>query len=220
MINAILFDMDGVLIDTERLNLKFTIETAKDMGFDVTPEDALTQRSSVSEVSDKFFKSKYGEDFNFYAMRDERRRRIQIYIDENGLELNEGVNEVLDHVEKRNLKKAVVTSSDFDRAMVYIRMLGIEDRFDTIVSASMVELGKPNPDVYLYTAEIIGENPEDCIAVEDSPNGVRSAYSAGCKVAMYPDLTEPDEEMREMSSWVLDSIKDLIKIVDESLNKR
>lgn len=220
MINAILFDMDGVLIDTERLNLKFTIETAKDMGFDVTPEDALTQRSSVSEVSDKFFKSKYGEDFDFYAMRDERRRRIQIYIDENGLELNEGVNEVLDHVEKRNLKKAVVTSSDFDRAMVYIRMLGIEDRFDTIVSASMVELGKPNPDVYLYTAEIIGENPEDCIAVEDSPNGVRSAYSAGCKVAMYPDLTEPDEEMREMSSWVLDSIKDLIKIVDESLNKR
>lgn len=114
----------------------------------------------------------------------------------------------------------MVTSSDFDRAMVYIRMLGIEDRFDTIVSASMVELGKPNPDVYLYAAEIIGENPEDCIAVEDSPNGVRSAYSAGCKVAMYPDLTEPDEEMREMSSWVLDSIKDLIKIVDESLNKR
>lgn len=218
MIKAVLFDMDGVLIDTERLNLEYTIETAKDMGYDVSVEDALTQRSRIAEESDKFFKSRYGEDFDFYAMRDERRRRIQAHIDENGLKLNEGVKDVFDHIEKRNLKKAVVTSSNLDMAMNYIRMLDIEDRFDRIVSASMVELGKPHPDVYLYAANIIGERPEHCIAVEDSPNGVRSAYAAGCKVAVYPDLTEPDEEMRKMSSWVSNSMEDLIKILDGTFN--
>lgn len=211
--------MDGVLIDTERLNLKYTIETAKDMGYDVSIEDALTQRSRVAEESDRFFKSIYGEDFDFYAMRTERRRRIRLHIDENGLELNEGVEEVFEHIEKRNLKKAVVTSSDLDMAMNYIRMLDIEDRFDRIVSASMVERSKPHPDVYLYAADMVGVHPEQCIAVEDSPNGVRSAFSAGCKVAMYPDLSEPDEDMRKMSSWVLDSMEDLIGIIDESMSK-
>ncbi len=218
MINAILFDMDGVLIDTERLNLKYTIETAKDMGFDVSVEDALTQRSRAAEESEMFFKSRYGEDFDFYTMRDERRQRIRLHIDENGLELNDGVKEVFDHIDKRNLKKAVVTSSDLDMAMNYIRMLGIEDRFDRIVSASMVERGKPHPDVYLYAADAIDVHSEHCIAVEDSPNGVLSAYGAGCKVAMYPDLSEPDEEMRKMCSWVLDSMNDLIKIIDEMIN--
>ena len=188
---------------------------SKDMGYDVSVEDALTQRSRVAEESERFFKSRYGEDFDFYAMRKERRRRIRLHIDENGLELNEGVNEVFDHIEKRNLKKAVVTSSDLDMATNYIRMLGIEDRFDKIISASMVERGKPYPDVYLYAADTIEERPEHCIAVEDSPNGVHSAYSAGCRVAMYPDLSEPDEELRKMSSWVLESMEDLIGIIED-----
>lgn len=216
MIKAILFDMDGVLIDTERINLRFTIEAAKDFGFDLKPEDALKQRSTAPEESDRYYRSVYGEDFDFYAIRDERRRRMRDFIEENGLDLKEGVREVFEHLEKMNLKKAVVTSTQYDRAMNYIRMLGIENRFDAIVSASMVERGKPYPDVYLYAAEKINEKPENCIAVEDSPNGVRAAYGAGCKVAIFPDLTEPDEEMRNMGTWVLKSMESLIGILDES----
>ncbi|MGI6472716.1 MAG: HAD family hydrolase [Candidatus Methanomethylophilaceae archaeon] len=216
MIKAILFDMDGVLIDTERINLRFTIEAAKDFGFDLKPEDALKQRSTAPEESDRYYRSVYGEDFDFYAIRDERRRRMRDFIEENGLDLKEGVREVFEHLEKMNLKKAVVTSTQYDRAMNYIRMLGIENRFDAIVSASMVERGKPYPDVYLYATEKINEKPENCIAVEDSPNGVRAAYGAGCKVAIFPDLTEPDEEMRNMGTWVLKSMESLIGILDES----
>lgn len=219
MIKAILFDMDGVLIDTERINLRFTIEAAKDFGFDLKPEDALKQRSTAPEESDRYYRSVYGEDFDFYAIRDERRRRMRDFIEENGLDLKEGVREVFEHLEKMNLKKAVVTSTQYDRAMNYIRMLGIENRFDAIVSASMVERGKPYPDVYLYATEKINEKPENCIAVEDSPNGVRAAYGAGCKVAIFPDLTEPDEEMRNMGTWVLESMESLIGILDKSLEK-
>jgi len=211
--------MDGVLIDTERINLRFTIEAAKDFGFDLKPEDALKQRSTAPEESDRYYRSVYGEDFDFYAIRDERRRRMRDFIEENGLDLKEGVREVFEHLEKMNLKKAVVTSTQYDRAMNYIRMLGIENRFDAIVSASMVERGKPYPDVYLYAAEKINEKPENCIAVEDSPNGVRAAYGAGCKVAIFPDLTEPDEEMRNMGTWVLESMESLIGILDKSLEK-
>ena len=214
MIKAVLFDMDGVLIDTERINLRLTIETAKDFGFDLKPEDVLKQRSTVPEESDRYYRSVYGENFDFYAIRKERRRRMKIFIEDNGLDLKDGVNEVFEHLEKINLKKAVVTSTQYDRAMNYIKMLGIENRFDAIVSASMVERGKPYPDVYLYAADKIGEEPNNCVAVEDSLNGVRAAYGAGCKVAIFPDLTEPDEEMRKMGTWVLESMESLIGIVD------
>ena len=219
MVKAILFDMDGVLIDTERLNLEFMIEVAKEFGCTIDPDDILSLRSASQEECDIYYRSRYGEDFDFYAIRDERRKRIRQHIEENGLELKDGVEEVLDHADTKDLKKAVVTSTEYDRAMGYIRMLGIEDRFDTIVSASMVRNGKPDPDVYVYASGIIGERPWDCIAVEDSHNGVRSAYNAGCMVAVVPDLAEADEDMRNMGTWVLDSIDQLIGIMDELLRE-
>ncbi len=218
MVKAVLFDMDGVLIDTERLNLKLMIEASKEFGFDVDPADILSLRSTAPEECAAFYRSKYGDNFDFYEIREARRKTLREYIEKNGLCLKTGVKETLDFLKENNVKTAVVTSTQYDRAANYIKMLKIENMFDIIVSTSLVERGKPYPDVYQYAAEKIGEKPEDCIAVEDSPNGVRSAYDAGCRVVVIPDLTEANEDMRQMGTWILDSMEELIDIVDELIN--
>ena len=104
------------------------------------------------------------------------------------------MDEILDYLRAKNIKTAVATATDPERTRQYLTQIGIYDKFDQLVSATTVENGKPEPDVYLYACEQIGEKPGDCIAVEDSPNGILSAYRAGLSVVMVPDLAEPDEE--------------------------
>lgn len=216
MIRAALFDMDGVLIDTERLNLGFMIETCNEFGFDVKPEDILNMRSVDPDSCARFYRDTYGPDFDFFAIRDARRKKMREHIDANGLPVKKGAVELLDHLRHIGVKTAVVTSTQYDRAVNYMRMVGLEPKFDAIISASMVTRGKPEPDVYLFASDEIGEAPEDCIAIEDSPNGATSAYRAGCRVAFVPDLTAPDDHVRSMSSWVVESLDRLIPIVDSA----
>ena len=90
-------------------------------------------------------------------------------------------------------------------------MVGFKELFDEIISASMVKLGKPRPDVYLYACEKIGRKPEECMAVEDSPNGVNAAYQAGYHVTMVPDLTPADEEVKKMADHVVPDLRGLLE---------
>ena len=99
------------------------------------------------------------------------------------------------------------------RTKQYLTQIGIYDKFDQLVSATTVENGKPEPDVYLYACEQIGEKPKDCIAVEDSPNGILSAYRAGLSVVMVPDLAEPDEETAKLLYAKFDTLAGLKTII-------
>ena len=130
-----------------------------------------------------------------------------------GIEKKPGVDEILSYLAEKNMKRAVATATDPERTKQYLTQIGIYDKFDKIVSATTVENGKPQPDVYLYACEQIGEKPEDCIAVEDSPNGILSAYRAGLSVVMVPDLTEPDEETAKMLYARIDTVSGLKGIV-------
>ena len=90
--------------------------------------------------------------------------------------------------------------------------LGLVDYFDQLVCATMVEKGKPAPDVYLYAAEQVGKKPSEVYAVEDSPNGIMSAYNAGCKTIMIPDQTQPDAKLQKYIYKEFSSLKDLLTI--------
>ena len=219
MIKAVLFDMDGTLIDTERLNLEFMIESCRQFGFEVEPEDILSLRSSDPETCSRVYRDKYGDSFDFYQIRELRRNMMREHVEEVGLPVKAGAHELIDHLRSIGVKTAVVTSTQYDRAMNYMKIIGLDTKLDLLVSAHMVKNGKPAPDVYLYAAEIIGEAPEDCIAVEDSPTGVQSAYSAGCRVALVPDLTPPDEDMELRSDWIVETLADLIPVVDLELSQ-
>ena len=123
-----------------------------------------------------------------------------------GLEKKPGIDEILAFLHEKGIKAAVATATPIELTLQHLEKIGVRGQFDRIVSAKQVAHGKPAPDVYLYACEQIGEAPQDCIAVEDSPNGIKSAYAAGCKPVMVPDLTQPDEEILPMLYAVVDTL--------------
>jgi HAD superfamily hydrolase (TIGR01509 family) len=158
----------------------------------------------------------FGEDFDYYAIREVRRGLVAERIEKYGLEKKNGIDELLDYLNSNHIKTAVATATPIDRTLQHLSDIGIKDKFDKIVSAKQVAQGKPAPDVYLYACLQIGEKPEECIAIEDSPNGIKSAYAAGCKPIMVPDLTPPDDEIKPLLYGVCDSLKDVIGLLENN----
>lgn len=213
MIKAVIFDMDGILIDTEKWLNVYWQQAAKEAGFEVTREDGLAIRSLAGKYAGPYLRGIFGDSFDYEAIRERRKELMREHIAKYGIEKKPGVDEILSYLAEKNMKRAVATATDPERTKQYLTQIGIYDKFDKIVSATTVENGKPQPDVYLYACEQIGEKPEDCIAVEDSPNGILSAYRAGLSVVMVPDLTEPDEETAKMLYARIDTVSGLKGIV-------
>ena len=217
MISAVIFDMDGTLLDTEKLNLKFWCEAGAHYGFNLEASDILYIRSLDAKISQRFLEDKY-PGFDFYGVREERRRLMRNHVDTYGLELKPGVVDILAYLASTNLKIAVATATSPAHAKSYLEMLGIYHYFDEIVYTAMVQIGKPEPDVYQYACQCIGICPEECFAVEDSPNGVKSAAAAGCNVIFIPDLTPADDEIRSLITYEFSSLHDLKKQIMQCIS--
>ena len=213
MIKAVIFDMHGVLIDTEKWLNVYWQQAAREAGFAVTREHGLAIRSLASKFAGPYLQNIFGPDFDYEAIRARRKQLMKEHIEKNGIEKKPGVDEILDYLRAKKIKTAVATATDPERTRQYLTQIGIYDKFDQIVSATTVKNGKPEPDVYLYACEQIHEKPGDCIAVEDSPNGILSAYRAGLSVVMVPDLTEPDEETAKLLYAKFDTLAGLKTII-------
>lgn len=214
---AVIFDMDGTLIDTEKLNVRFWKEAGRSFGHEVTDEDVLFIRSLDGKLVRRYLEDRF-PGFDFDTVREKRRELMNSYVDEHGVQLKPGVKDILEFLKSKGVKTAVATASRRDHAERYLKMTGIFDYFTDIVYTSSVEHGKPSPDVYLLACDSIGERPEDCIAVEDSPNGIRSAHSAGCRTVFIPDLTGADEEIRS-KSMVFEDMYGLKEFLSGGLNR-
>ncbi|MBQ6786693.1 MAG: HAD family phosphatase [Lachnospiraceae bacterium] len=219
MIKAVIFDMDGVLIDTEKHYFSCWIQASKEAGFPFTKEQALSLRSCDAKIAEKRMKEIFGEEFDYYAIRERRRQLVKETLEQCGLEMKPEVEETLKLLREKGIKIAVATATPLDRTREHLTQLGIMELFDSIVSAKEVEHGKPAPDVYLYACEQIGEKPEHCIAVEDSPNGILSAYRAGLKPVMVPDLTQPDEELKLLLFGCVNSLSGVCHIIDNFVSE-
>lgn len=215
MIKAVIFDMDGVLIDTEKHYNVAWRQAAADFGFEFTMEHALMLRSCDPEVAEKMMQGIFGHSFDYYAIRERRREIVKERLQQYGLELKPGIDELMTYLHERDIKTAVATATPIELTIEHLTKLGIYDMFDKVVSAKQVTHGKPEPDVYLYACEQIDEEPQNCIAIEDSPNGIMSAYRAGCMPVMVPDLTEPDEELEKYLYGCADSLADVRKIIEQ-----
>ena len=207
---AVLFDMDGILIDTEKYLTVYKQKAMREAGYRLDLETAYKFRSCASVFAREQMKGIFGEDFPYDELRRRRQELMSDHIARFGIEKKPYVEETIKELKRRGYQTAVVTATAEDRAVRYLEMVGFKELFDEIISASMVKLGKPRPDVYLYACEKIGRKPEECMAVEDSPNGVNAAYQAGCHVTMVPDLTPADEEVKKMADHVVPDLRGLL----------
>lgn len=215
MICAVIFDMDGVLIDTEKHYNAAWCQAATEAGFPFTREHALLLRSCEAKEGEKLMQGIFGPSFDYYAIRERRRELVRERLAQYGLEKKPGVEETLRFLRAKGIKTAVATATALDITKSHLTTIGVSDLFDSIVSAKNVAHGKPEPDVYLYACEQIGERPQDCMAVEDSPNGIMAAYRAGLRTVMVPDLTQPDEELTKYLYACVNSLSDLCELVDK-----
>lgn len=216
MIKAVIFDMDGLILDTEKLLVKYWCQAANEAGFPMRREHALNIRSLARKFAIPYLQGVFGEDFDYVKIRSRRMELMSRHLSQHGLETKPGITALLDYLDKRNIPAAIATATDIHRTEDYLGKVGLLGRFSKIICAAMVENGKPKPDIYLYAAKQLGLPPEECLALEDSPNGVRSASSAGCVTVMVPDLTQPDEELLGLIFAKADTLADVPGIIENT----
>lgn len=226
-IRAVLFDMDGVITDTEKYYYECWPKSFHAFGYtDFTPEDALFKRSLNHADTKSWCQKRFGADIPIDQIRAYNNKCVDALMEQYGVSAKPGITELLFYLKKHDIKSAVVTATRYDRALDRLSRAILPDTpgalpqtplcesFDKIISASMVKHGKPHPDIYLYACEQIDEAPGYCIALEDSPNGILSAYRAGCRAIMIPDLTQPTKDLLPMLFSTAASLTDVIEIIE------
>ena len=212
-VRAVIFDMDGTLLDTEKLYMRFWLEAAHRMGYPMRPEHVLHIRSMAAIYAQLLLRREVCPDFDYFAVRALRRELMEAYIDVHGVEPKPGMRETLEAIKGRGLRIGLATATEEPRARKYLSMVGAEGYFDAITCAAMVSRGKPAPDIYLLAAQRLGVTPGEAIAVEDAPSGIRSAYDAGLIPVMVPDQDQPDEATRALCRAVVPTLQGVLALL-------
>lgn len=206
-----IFDMDGLLFNTESAYKKAWAETAKFYGKDRGVE--LAQRNSgLGMELCKETVAEFYPDVNVDEFFDHVIEVAKVIVDRD-FEVMKGVNEILAFFKSSGVKTAVASSSEFGIVEHNLNKANIREYFDAIVSGEQVIHGKPSPDIFLKAAELIDISPSDCYVFEDSYNGIRGASKAGCTPVMIPDTNQPTDEMRQLCAGIYPSLNDALTAI-------
>jgi HAD superfamily hydrolase (TIGR01509 family) len=212
---AVVFDMDGLLFDTEKLYGQAILTAARELGVEMTTEVFLTFVGTPWAHNRRQMLEAYGDAYPAEELRVTWMEHFKVLLDD-GLELKPGVVELLDLLDELQLPRAIATSSSHGTVEHHLGAHGLRDRFHHVVASGDYVNSKPAPDPFLRAAERLGIDPRHCLALEDSLNGVRSASSAGMMTVMVPDLIQPTKEIRGLCAAVAMSLLDVPALISPS----
>ena len=219
MIQAVLFDMDGTIFDTEVIYRRGWIQAAKDVGFDEDMELFFERVGGLNMTDMRALVHRvYGEDAPFDELRERRRFYLEEELSCGVLPFKAGAPEILYTLKEKGIQIALVTSSGRPLVDRYLKMADIEGVFDVIMTGETVERGKPDPEIFLTAAQKLGVPPEHCMVVEDSPNGIKAGHAAGMFTVMVPDLHPCTKELESLLWHRCDTLTDLVPLIEEENN--
>ena len=218
MVSGIIFDMDGVLIDSERQSNEGWLWAAGQLGVDMPMWLIDSFKGAPAELCCKFFDDYYKGVIDYWEAKELRTQHVYKIRETEGIPVKKGVKDIFEYIRNNGLKCAVATSTRRESAEKTLHEIGVWDYLDAVVYGDEVEHGKPEPDIFLRAAKAIGVNPSEVVVVEDSINGIKAGYAAGMRVVHIPDTIAIDDDIRKLTYMVCDDLNGLIDVV-ESINK-
>lgn len=214
-IKAVLFDMDGLMIDTESLSTEAFINSAKAQGYNMTKEETLKvlgyTKASIYQFWIDYFQ---GTKVDGKKLVDNHYEYIEKVLYTVGPEKMPFVEELLKYLRENNYKIAVASSSDTADIKNNLEKTKLEKYIDAIASGAEVENGKPAPDVFLLATKRLDVDPKDCLILEDSKAGIKAGKASGAKVFMVPDMFTVDKECEDTADRILNNLGEVIEILE------
>ena len=208
---AVIFDMDGLMFDTERVFVKAWDYAGEQMGLGKTGYMVMKTMGSNTEGCNRIWREAFGEDFDLDAMWNYTREFLEDYYAKHTVTPKKGLYELLAYLKAQGCKLAVASSTKREKVEHHLTSADVRHYFDAVIGGDMVKKSKPEPDIYLKAAAELGVSSEECYALEDSRNGLLSAHAAGCKAIHVPDLWQPDDAVKQ---FILGPFEDLLAVRD------
>lgn len=218
MVSGIIFDMDGILIDSERQSNEGWLWAAGQLGVDMPMWLIDSFKGAPAELCCKFFDDYYKGVIDYWEAKELRTHHVYKIRETEGIPVKKGVKDIFEYIRNNGLKCAVATSTRRESAEKTLHEIGVWDYLDAVVYGDEVERGKPEPDIFLRAAKAIGVNPSEAVVVEDSINGIKDGYAADMRVVHIPDTIAIDDDIRKLTYMVCADLNGLIDVV-ESINK-
>ena len=208
---AVIFDMDGLMFDTERVFVQAWDYAGEQMGLGKTGYMVMKTMGSNTEGCNRIWRETFGADFDVQAMWKHTISFLEDYYSHNAVTPKKGLYELLAYLKDGGYRLAVASSSKREHVEKNLASANVRHYFDAVIGGDMVEKSKPEPDIYLTAAAALGIDPADCYALEDSRNGLLSAHAAGCRVIHVPDLWQPDDAVK---AFILGPFESLLAVRD------
>lgn len=215
-VDAIIFDMDGVLIDSERRSFECYKEVFKEYDYQIDEEFYVkfigTNVKSIKAMMEK----EYGDDFPFDTIYEKKAKLTFEITERDGVIIKPGVHKLLDYLNKENYKIAVATSTRRERALQLLEKAKIKDKVNFVICGDQVENSKPNPEIFLKAAEGLNVNPENCMVIEDSDAGITAAHAANMVGIHVPDMKFLEDETKKMAFKICENLIKVKEYLEEA----
>ncbi|MGN1183491.1 MAG: HAD family hydrolase [Faecalibacillus sp.] len=213
-VKAVIFDMDGLMIDTEPVGNMICIQAHQKFGYMITQDMLFDLIGRNAQSAKEYYISVFGENYPTELIREEANRLREDYYSTHCIEVKPGLYELLAYLKSQGILMAVASSTKSDRVLENLKEIHVENDFDCIIGGDKIIHGKPAPDIFLKALELLGVKKEEAVVLEDSKNGILASYAAGIPVICIPDLVKHSQDIIDKTYLVLDDLNQVIKEIE------